>query len=127
MAKRKRQKKQNNSDNLIAVIVADNNFGKEENNIFFDALFSQEIPLQIFVQRSMLENGNFPLKYLDRENVFPLHGDDFIKAAKRKAEGKRKIVFKKPCIISENAFEKVSSHKGILFELAAKMIFSPSK
>lgn len=127
MAKKAMKQTQNSSDNLIAVIVADNNFSKEENNIFFDTLFSQEIPLQIFVQRSMLENGNFPLKYLDKENVFPLHGDDFIKAAKKKAEGKRKIVFKKPCIISENAFEKASSYTGILFKLAAKMIFSHSK
>ena len=66
-------------DNAIVIIAADNTFSKEENNKFFDSLFACKFPLKIIVQRSMLENGNFPLKYLDKENVLPLHGDDFIK------------------------------------------------
>lgn len=108
----------------VTVIVSDNIYSKEENNKFFDSLFACELPLKIIVQRSMLENGNFPLEYLERENLLPLHGDDFVKEARKKAKGERVIVLKKPCIISEKAFEKIFSlnFKGKLFELTAKKI-----
>lgn len=111
-------------DNAIVIIAADNTFSKEENNKFFDSLFACQFPIKIIVQRSMLENGNFPLKYLDKENVLPLHGDDFIKEARKKVKGEKIIVLKKPCIISEKAFEKIFSLKlqGKLFEMAAKKI-----
>lgn len=111
-------------DNAIVIIAADNTFSKEGNNKFFDSLFACKFPLKIIVQRSMLENGNFPLKYLDKENVLPLHGDDFIKEARKKIKGEKIIVLKKPCIISEKAFEKIFSLKlqGKLFEMAAKKI-----
>lgn len=111
-------------DNAIVIIAADNTFSKEENNKFFDSLFACKFPLKIIVQRSMLENGNFPLKYLDKENVLPLHGDDFIKEARKKVKGEKIIVLKKPRIISEKAFEKIFSLKlqGKLFEMAAKKI-----
>lgn len=113
----------------VTVIVSDNIYSKEENNKFFDSLFACKLPLKIIVQRSMLENGNFPLEYLERENLLPLHGDDFIKEARKIAKGERVIVLKKPCIISEKAFEKIFSLKlqGKLFELAAKNIIENSK
>lgn len=113
----------------VTVIVSDNIYSKEENNKFFDSLFACQLPLKIIVQRSMLENGNFPLEYLERENLLPLHGDDFIKEARKKAKGEKVIVLKKPCIISEKAFEKIFSLKlqGKLFELAAKKIIENSK
>lgn len=113
----------------VTVIVSDNIYSKEENNKFFDSLFACQLPLKIIVQRSMLENGNFPLEYLGRENLLPLHGDDFIKEARKKAKGEKVIVLKKPCIISEKAFEKIFSLKlqGKLFELAAKKIIENSK
>ena len=113
----------------VTVIVSDNIYNKEENNKFFDSLFACQFPLKIIVQRSMLENGNFPLEYLERENLLPLHGDDFIKEARKKAKGEKIIVLKKPCIISEKAFEKIFSLKlqGKLFELAAKKIIVNSK
>lgn len=113
----------------VTVIVSDNIYSKEENNKFFDSLFACQLPLKIIVQRSMLENGNFPLEYLERENLLPLHGDDFIKEARKKAKGEKVIVLKKPCIISEKAFEKIFSLKlqGKLFELAAKKIIGNSK
>ena len=116
-------------DNAIVIIAADNTFSKEENNNFFDSLFACQLPLKIIVQRSMLENGNFPLKYLESENIFPLHGDDFIKEARNKAKNERVIVLKNPCIISEKAFEKIFSLKlqGKLFEMAAKKIICNSK
>lgn len=113
----------------VTVIVSDNIYSKEENNKFFDTLFACQLPLKIIVQRSMLENGNFPLEYLERENLLPLHGDDFIKEARKKAKGERVLVLKKPCIISEKAFEKIFSLKlqGKLFELAARKIIGNSK
>lgn len=113
----------------VTVIVSDNIYSKEENNKFFDSLFACELPLKIIVQRSMLENSNFPLEYLERENLLPLHGDDFVKEARKKAKGERIIVLKKPCIISEKSFEKIFSLKlqGKLFELAAKKIIGNSK
>lgn len=113
----------------ITVIVSDNIFSKEENNKFFDSLFACQFPLKIIVQRSMLENGNFPLEYLERENLLPLHGDDFVKEARKKAKGERALVLKKPCIISEKAFQKIFSIRlqGKLFELAAKKIIGSSK
>lgn len=113
----------------VTVIVSDNIYSKEENNKFFDSLFACKLPLKIIVQRSMLENGNFPLEYLERENLLPLHGDDFIKEARKKAKGEKVLVLKKPCIISEKAFEKIFSLKlqGKLFELAAKKIIENSK
>lgn len=113
----------------VTVIVSDNIYSKEENNKFFDSLFACQLPLKIIVQRSMLENGNFPLEYLERENLLPLHGDDFIKEARKKAKGEKVIVLKKTCIISEKAFEKIFSLKlqGKLFELAAKKIIENSK
>lgn len=113
----------------VTVIVSDNIYSKEENNKFFDTLFTCQLPLKIIVQRSMLENGNFPLEYLERENLLPLHGDDFIKEARKKAKGEKIIVLKKPCIISEKAFEKIFSLKlqGKLFELAAKKIIGNLK
>lgn len=113
----------------VTVIVSDNIYSKEENNKFFDSLFACELPLKIIVQRSMLENGNFPLEYLERENLLPLHGDDFVKEARKKAKGEKVFVLKKPCIISEKAFEKIFSLKlqGKLFELAAKKIIGNSK
>lgn len=113
----------------VTVIVSDNIYSKEENNKFFDSLFACQLPLKIIVQRSMLENGNFPLEYLERENLLPLHGDDFIKEARKKAKDEKVIVLKKPCIISEKAFEKIFSLKlqGKLFELAAKKIIENSK
>lgn len=113
----------------VTVIVSDNIYSKEENNKFFDSLFACQLPLKIIVQRSMLENGNFPLEYLERENLLPLHGDDFIKEARKKAKGERVLVLKKPCIVSEKAFEKIFSLKlqGKLFELAAKKIIGNSK
>lgn len=113
----------------VTVIVSDNICSKEENNKFFDSLFACELPLKIIVQRSMLENGNFPLEYLERENLLPLHGDDFVKEARKKAKGEKIIVLKKPCIISKKAFEKIFSLKlqGKLFELAAKKIIGNSK
>lgn len=113
----------------VTVIVSDNICSKEENNKFFDSLFACELPLKIIVQRSMLENGNFPLEYLERENLLPLHGDDFVKEARKVAKGERVLVLKKPCIISEKAFEKIFSLKlqGKLFELAAKKIIGNSK
>lgn len=113
----------------VTVIVSDNIYSKEENNKFFDSLFACQLPLQIIVQRSMLENGNFPLKYLERENLLPLHGDDFVKEARKIAKGERVIVLKKPCIISKKAFEKIFSLRlqGKLFELAAKKIIGNSK
>ncbi len=113
----------------VTVIVSDNIYSKEENNKFFDSLFACQLPLKIIVQRSMLENGNFPLEYLERENLLPLHGDDFIKEARKKTKGEKVIVLKKPCIISEKAFEKIFSLKlqGKLFELAAKKIIENSK
>ena len=113
----------------VTVIVSDNIYSKEENNKFFDSLFACQLPLKIIVQRSMLENGNFPLEYLERENLLPLHGDDFIKEARKKAKGEKVIVLKKPCIISEKAFEKIFSLKlqGKPFELAAKKIIENSK
>lgn len=116
-------------DNAIVIIAADNTFCKEENNNFFDSLFACQLPLKIIVQRSMLENGNFPLKYLESKNIFPLHGDDFIKEARKKVKNERVIVLKKPCIISEKAFEKIFSLKlqGKLFEMAAKKIICNSK
>lgn len=113
----------------VTVIVSDNIYSKEENNKFFDSLFACQLPLQIIVQRSMLENGNFPIEYLERENLLPLHGDDFVKEARKIAKGERVIVLKKPCIISEKAFEKIFSLRlqGKLFELAAKKIIGNSK
>lgn len=113
----------------VTVIVSDNIYSKEENNKFFDSLFACKLPLKIIVQRSMLENGNFPLEYLERENLLPLHGDDFVKEARKKAKGEKIIVLKKPCIISKKAFEKIFSLKlqGKLFELAAKKIIGNSK
>lgn len=113
----------------VTVIVSDNIYSKEENNKFFDTLFACQLPLKIIVQRSMLENGNFPLEYLERENLLPLHGDDFIKETRKKAKGERVLVLKKPCIISEKAFEKIFSLKlqGKLFELAARKIIGNSK
>lgn len=113
----------------VTVIVSDNIYSKEENNKFFDSLFACQLPLKIIVQRSMLENGNFPLEYLERENLLPLHGDDFVKEARKIAKGEKVIVLKKPCIISEKAFEKIFSLKlqGKLFELAAKKIIGNSK
>lgn len=116
-------------DNAIVIIAADNTFNKEENNNFFDSLFACQLPLKIIVQRSMLENGNFPLKYLESKNIFPLHGDDFIKEARKKVKNERVIVLKKPCIISEKTFEKIFSLKlkGKLFEMAAKKIICNSK
>ncbi len=113
----------------VTVIVSDNIYSKEENNNFFDSLFACQLPLKIIVQRSMLENGNFPLEYLERENLLPLHGDDFIKEARKIAKGERVIVLKKPCIISEKAFEKIFSLRlqGKLFELTAKKIIGNSK
>ena len=113
----------------VTVIVSDNIYSKEENNKFFDSLFACKLPLKIIVQRSMLENGNFPLEYLERENLLPLHGDDFVKEARKIAKGERVIVLKKPCIVSEKAFEKIFSLKlqGKLFELAAKKIIGNSK
>ncbi len=113
----------------VTVIVSDNIYSKEENNKFFDSLFACQLPLKIIVQRSMLENGNFPLEYLERENLLPLHGDDFIKEARKKNKGEKVIVLKKTCIISEKAFEKIFSLKlqGKLFELAAKKIIENSK
>lgn len=113
----------------VTVIVSDNIYSKEENNKFFDSLFACKLPLKIIVQRSMLENGNFPLEYLERENLLPLHGDDFVKEARKKAKGEKIIVLKKPCIISEKTFEKIFSLKlqGKLFELAAKKIIGNSK
>ena len=113
----------------VTAIVSDNIYSKEENNNFFDSLFACQLPLKIIVQRSMLENGNFPLKYLERENLLPLHGDDFVKEARKIAKGERVIVLKKPCIISEKAFEKIFSLKlqGKLFDLAAKKIIGNSK
>lgn len=113
----------------VTVIVSDNIYSKEENNKFFDSLFACELPLKIIVQRSMLENGNFPLEYLERENLLPLHGDDFIKEARKKAKGERALVLKKPCIVTEKAFEKIFSLKlqGKLFELAVKKIIGNSK
>lgn len=113
----------------VTVIVSDNIYSKEENNNFFDSLFACQLPLKIIVQRSMLENGNFPLKYLERENLLPLHGDDFVKEARKIAKGERVIVLKKPCIISEKAFEKIFSLRlqGKLFELTAKKIIGNLK
>lgn len=113
----------------VTVIVSDNIYSKEDNNKFFDSLFACKLPLKIIVQRSMLENGNFPLEYLERENLLPLHGDDFVKGARKKSKGEKVIVLKKPCIISEKAFEKIFSLKlqGKLFELAAKNIIENSK
>lgn len=113
----------------VTVIVSDNIYSKEENNNFFDSLFACQLPLKIIVQRSMLENGNFPLEYLERENLLPLHGDDFVKEARKKAKGEKIIVLKKPCIISEKAFEKIFSLRlqGKLFELTAKKIIGNSK
>ena len=113
----------------VTVIVSDNICSKEENNKLFDSLFACKLPLKIIVQRSMLENGNFPLEYLERENLLPLHGDDFVKEARKKAKGERVLVLKKPCIVSEKAFEKIFSLKlqGKLFELAAKKIIGNSK
>lgn len=113
----------------VTVIVSDNIYSKEKNNKFFDSLFACQLPLQIIVQRSMLENGNFPLEYLERENLLPLHGDDFVKEARKVAKSKRIMVLKKPCIISEKAFEKIFSLRlqGKLFELAAKKIIGNSK
>lgn len=113
----------------VTAIVSDNIYSKEENNKFFDSLFACQLPLKIIVQRSMLENGNFPLEYLERENLLPLHGDDFVKEARKKAKGEKIIVLKKPCIISEKAFEKIFSLKlqGKLFELTAKKIIENSK
>lgn len=113
----------------VTVIVSDNIYSKEENNKFFDSLFACQLPLKIIVQRSMLENGNFPLEYLERENLLPLHGDDFIKEARKKAQGERVLVLKKPCIVSEKAFEKIFSLKlqGKLFVLTAKKIIGNSK
>lgn len=113
----------------VTVIVSDNIYSKEENNNFFDSLFACQLPLKIIVQRSMLENGNFPLKYLERENLLPLHGDDFVKEARKIAKGEKVIVLKKPCIISEKAFEKIFSlnFKGKFFELTAKKIIGNSK
>lgn len=113
----------------VTVIVSDNIYSKEENNKFFDSLFACELPLKIIVQRSMLENGNFPLEYLERKNLLPLHGDDFVKEARKIAKGKRIIVLKKPCIVSGKAFEKIFSLKlqGKLFELTAKKIIGNSK
>lgn len=113
----------------VTVIVSDNVYSKEENNKFFDSLFACQLPLKIIVQRSMLENGNFPLEYLERENLLPLHGDDFVKEARKIAKGERVIVLKKPGIISEKAFEKIFSLKlqGKLFELTAKKIIGNSK
>lgn len=113
----------------VTVIVSDNIYSKEENNKFFDSLFACQLPLKIIVQRSMLENGNFPLEYLERENLLPLHGDDFVKEARKIAKGEKVIVLKKPCIISEKAFEKIFSLRlqGKLFELTAKKIIENSK
>lgn len=113
----------------VTVIVSDNIYSKEENNKFFDSLFACKLPLKIIVQRSMLENGNFLLEYLERENLLPLHGDDFVKEARKIAKGERVIVLKKPCIISEKAFEKIFFLKlqGKLFELTAKKIIGNSK
>lgn len=113
----------------VTVIVSDNIYSKKENNKFFDSLFACQLPLKIIVQRSMLENGNFPLEYLERENLLPLHGDDFVKEARKIAKGERVIVLKTPCIISEKAFEKIFSLRlqGKLFELAAKKIIGNSK
>lgn len=114
---------------LFTVIISDNTYSKEENNIFFDSIFACQLPIKVIVQRSMLENGNFPLKYLDRENVYPLHGDDFIKEARKRARGEKVIVLKKPCVISEKIFEKLASlHlKGKFFEAAAGRIINNSK
>lgn len=113
----------------VTVIVSDNIYSKEENNKFFDSLFACQLPLKIIVQRSMLENGNFPLEYLERDNLLPLHGDDFIKEARKKAKGERVLVLKKPCIISKKAFEKIFSLtlQGKLFELTAKKIIGNLK
>lgn len=113
----------------VTVIVSDNIYSKEENNKFFDSLFACKLPLKIIVQRSMLENGNFPLEYLERENLLPLHGDDFVKEARKKAKGEKIIVLKKPCIISKKAFEKIFSLtlQGKLFELTAKKIIGNLK
>lgn len=113
----------------VTLIVSDNIYSKEENNKFFDSLFACKLPLKIIVQRSMLENGNFPLEYLERENLLPLHGDDFVKEARKIAKGERVLVLKKPCIVSEKAFEKIFSLKlqGKLFELTAKKFLGNSK
>lgn len=114
---------------LFTVIISDNTYSKEENNKLFDSVFSCQFPVKVIVQRSMLENGNFPLKYLDRENVYPLHGDDFVKEARKRAKGEKVIVVKKPCVISEKTFEKLASlHlKGKFFEAAAVRIINNSK
>lgn len=113
------------TDEELVIIVADNKSDKDENNKFFDFLFSRNIPMKIIVQRSMLENGNFPLKYIDSEKLLPLHGDNFIKEAKKRAAGKRIIVFRNPRRVPDGALEKlfsVSGFHGKLFELAAKII-----
>lgn len=114
---------------LFTVIISDNTYSKEENNKFFDSVFACQLPIKVIVQRSMLENGNFPLEYLNRENVQPLHGDDFVKEARKRAKGEKVIVLKKPCVISEKTFEKLASlHlKGKLFEVAAGKIINNSK
>lgn len=118
------EKKRETDAPPITVIVPDNIYTSEENNRCFDSLFACKGPLKIIVQRSMLENGNFPLKYLEKENLFPLHGDDFVKEARKRTNGERIIILKKPCCIGESDFEKLFSLnlKGKLFELAAKRI-----
>ena len=88
----------------VTVIVSDNIYSKEENNKFFDSLFACQLPLKIIVQRSMLENGNFPLEYLERENLLPLHGDDFIKEARKKNQRRKSYCFKKTLYYLRKSF-----------------------
>lgn len=107
----------------IVIIVPDNTFGNEKNNLFFDWVFSLPVPVQVIVQRSMTENGGFPLRYLERENAQPLHGDGFIRAAKKKAESKRILIFKKPHIPDTESFITLanSESEGPLFKMTARI------
>ena len=124
MAEKEIKREETTLQKPIAIIVPDNTFGKEKNNLFFDWVFSLPLSVQVIVQRSMTENGGFPLRYLEKENALPLHGDGFIKIAKKKAEGKRILVFKKPHIPDTANFIRLASSKseGLLFKLTARIV-----
>lgn len=114
---------------LVSVIVYDNNCPAQENAAFFSSLFNQSMPaIEVIAPRSMLENGNLPIKWLNMGNLTALHGDGYARVAKKKAKASCTVTFKKPAVLKEGLLRAVYRSKKVhifgdrLFSLAVHTV-----
>lgn len=90
----------------ISVIVSKS--AKGNTAAFFHSLYNQISPLfEVIVPASMVQSGKIPEEYLQNENLVVLPDEGFMKKAKRAAKSKRRLVFRKACLLDVRTFRMI--------------------